>query len=272
VYGVAGGYIFQIATKDTFIPSSIVVKAYTGSQYQPVKDLPKDVDLYWSVVARGSITYGTSLPAVASFHSANPPETPKLIAPILNKLEPTTTPTFIWSTSFVPFAFGFDHYEIQIAKDSNFTYLVEPTSQTTAGDESELTYTIGVGLLDPGKTYYWRVRSCNDAIPDNQCSTWSPGSSFRIAIEQVTLGAALLTTPLRPIFDWDVVGGATSYTIRISLRPACDVPVLSATVASLSYQPKNNLTAGTTYYWCVIANSKTYGPGAWSAVDTFMTP
>jgi hypothetical protein len=83
------------------------------------------------------------------------------------------------------------------------------------------------------------------------------------------------TNPLKPIFAWNGVHDAASYAILISKSAACKVPVAgmgASALTTLYYQPKTNLAAGTTYYWCVIANSKTYGPSAWSAAEIYTTP
>jgi hypothetical protein len=276
----ANMYRIIIATNNTFSPASIIYSALTSSsQHQPTIDLPKDRDLYWRVYASYPPLYGTSVSSlIASFHSANPPSTPKPISPVANKLViPTTlepTPVFRWARSPYPFGTTFDHYEIEIAWDKNFAFLVEsPAHQTAPGDDYELSYAIAAGVLTPARTYYWRVRACNDEVP-NECSTWSPTNYFRTAVGAPTLVAPPVPDPVNPLrltFAWNAVDDATSYTIWISKSPSCVSPVISASVpyTSTSYKNTQNLTATVTYYWCVRANNPTYGPSAWSTIDTF---
>jgi hypothetical protein len=278
VYGASRGYIIQISTRANF--SSIIVTAYPGaSQYQPIKDLPKDIPLYWRVSAVSSITFGTGLPSLPeSFMSANPPNTPILIAPIANKLVVPTLanpdPVFTWKRSLYPLITTFDHYEIEIAGDKNFAFLVEPAVQTAPGDDYDTSYAIAPAVLTPARTYYWHVRACNDEIP-NECSSWSTTAYFRTSVAETTLVTPPdNTNPLRPIFEWNAVNDATSYTLWISKRAACDIAVMGATISAstLYYQPKTNLAPFATYYWCVRANNPTYGPGAWSIDGPFAVP
>jgi large repetitive protein len=254
-----------------------------GSFHQPNVDLPKGKTLYWKVSANTPFGYGTSVASspIKSFTSANPPNTPIPVSPIANKLVIPTTlepnPVFRWAKPSYPLGTTFDHYEIEIAQDTKFAHLVEPAASTTAGDEYELSYAVAAGILTPARTYYWHVRACNDETP-NECSTWSATNTFRTSVGTPTLvtppDTTTLGTPLRPYFEWNTVNDATSYSIWISKASTCTKPVASATTSYtiLYYQPKANLAAGTTYYWCVRANNKTYGPGAWSLIDSFSTP
>jgi len=274
VYWASRGYVLKIAKLPTFGPSTILTANIRNSQYQPVKDLPKGVTLYWSVSANNGVSYGVSLPALASsFVSASPPSTPKLVKPISNQLMLTTEPTLTWSRPVDSYAVSFGYYEIQIAWDPKFGSLVEPTYQTTMGDDYELSYTLGSGVLDSARRYYWHVRACNAT---DQCSTWSPVLYFRTSVATPTLTALPDdTNPLRPIFSWTGVHDAASYAILISKSAACKVPVAgtgASTLTTLYYQPRINLAAATPYYWCVRANSSAYGPGAWSAAEIYTTP
>jgi hypothetical protein len=283
VFGARRGYSIQISTKPTFPLGSVVIVANAGtstypgiSEYQPPRDLPKGNTLYWRVASLNAVTYGTSLPTVADpFIGANPPLEPKLLAPMTNKLEPTTTPTFIWAPSVIPGGTTFDHYEIQVAQDSKFTYLIALTQPTTA-DEYDTSYTIASGLLNPAKIYYWRVRACNaDPVPDTQCSSWSLGTYFRtsVAVPAPTAGSPdAITNPLRPIFSWDAANAATSYSTFMTRKTTCVTPITGATLSATNrvYQPPTLLPA-TTYLWCVRTNNVTFGPSAWYS-ETYLTP
>lgn len=273
-YGSVKGSGIQIATKPTF-GTSVIVTASAGTQYQPIKDLPKNVTLYWRVWSINNVLYGVSLPTATgeSFTSANPPTTPLPLTPKINTLSPTASPIFTWTRALAPFdpAFAFDHYEIEIAQDSKFAYLVDSAS-TTAGDDYETTYTPAAGVLTPARTYYWHVRACNVVIPDSQCSSWSSTLYFRTAVAATTLTVPPdVTNPLRPIFEWDAVNDALSYTVQVSKYTSCALPVTGTITTALSFQPKANLAAGTTYYWCVTVNNKYFGPSA-KVTSSFTTP
>ncbi|MBI5951055.1 MAG: hypothetical protein HY865_05315 [Chloroflexi bacterium] len=269
----ANSYKISIGVQNTNGSVTKILTGVTGgSAYQPVVDLPKGKTIVWWVTTVENTRYGVSLPASgAPFQSARPPTTPIPRVPINSKLVLTDTPTFTWTRSSYPLGTNFGYYEIQVARDKYFAYPVEPTAQTAPGDDYELSYTIATALT-PARTYYWRVRACNDEVP-NECSTWSPVNYFRTSVAAPTLVVPPDTAnPLRPIFEWDAVNDASSYTIWVSKNAACITPVASATTSALLYQPGSNLAAGTTYYWCVRANSASFGPGPWSTIDTFTTP
>lgn len=270
----AGKYQIQIAKSDKFAATSVVLTGLsTTSYYQATKDLPKGTTLYWRVWAIGGSQYGSSLPEIGpSFASANPPSTPTLLLPNLNQLSLSTEPTFRWTRADVPASTTFDHYEIQIAQDKDFAFLVEPTAQTTPGDDYETNYTIGPGILTAARTYYWRVRACNNVLPINQCSNWSNSRYFRTAVGTPILVTPPDTSTMRPYFEWNAVNDATAYNIWITKNATCTAPLVEGnTTTNLYYRTLSNLVPGT-YYWCVRANNPVYGPGAWSLIDSFTLP
>lgn len=267
----AGKYNIQVAKDDQF---RYVVHTGTStvSEYQATRDLPSGLTLYWRVTASAGTFYGTSLlSATASFMSATPPSTPVLLTPKLNQLSLSTEPTLTWKTSTVPLGINFDHYEIEIAQDKVFSFIVDAAS-TAPGDPYDTTYTVGPGILTPARTYFWRVRACNDVLPVNQCSNWSLLRYFRVAVAAPILIIPPDTTTMRPIFEWNPVNDAIKYNIWVSRNASCLGPLVAGgtTVAPI-YQPRVDMLPGT-YYWCVRAQNILYGPGAWSLIDSFILP
>ncbi|PPD58219.1 fibronectin type III domain-containing protein [Dehalogenimonas etheniformans] len=123
--------------------------------------------------------------------------------------------------------------------------------------------------LDPGTTYYWRVRAVTPSL-----SPWSAVWSFTTA-----LGAPVLTTPaigstvqiLQPPFQWQPSTGAKSYELMLST--SADFSNLTAFATGIggnAWQPTSPLIPSTGYFWKVRAiGTNTYSP--WSAVSAFTT-
>ena len=123
--------------------------------------------------------------------------------------------------------------------------------------------------LDPGTTYYWRVRATGPLS-----GPWSTVLSFTTA-----LGAPVLTTPalgvtvqiMLPPFQWQPATGAKSYELMLSTTS--DFHILTASVTSIggnAWQPLIGLLPSTGYFWKVRAiGTNTSSP--WSAVSAFTT-
>jgi hypothetical protein len=274
-YPGAVDYQIQISKNATFTKlffSNFLGKA--TSYYTPVANLPANQTLFWRVRARTPST-PTTLSAwseTRSFHTANPPTVPALTAPANNALVPSTTPLLNWNNSALPRTTSFSRYQIQVSTSNTIGTTVIDTN-TTVGDLADSDFTPASGILTNGVTYYWHVRSFNAS---GDYSAWSLTRSFRVVTLPPVLVSPLggsMVGSLKPLFDWDLVPGATSYTIQVSLSSAFTSLRLNATVAApnTAYTPLANLPAGTLLYWRVRANGP-YGPSAWSTSGTFTTP
>lgn len=162
-----------------------------------------------------------------------------------------------------------DHYIVDIATDSLFTINLISTSVTGT--------TFTPDWLSPNTTYYWRVRGVNAVGAE---SSWSSVRIFRTAVlppaiagvfddnQDLTGDDALHTN--RPLFDWDQVVGATSYTIQISRNSTYTQLVTSATLTATEFIPTVNLPADIQLFWRVQAKAVN-GPSRWSG-GTLTTP
>ena len=75
---------------------------------------------------------------------------------------------------------------------------------------------------------------------------------------------------LKPLFDWDDVTGAMSYTIQISIDPKFGTLLVTKTVNASTYTAVTNLPKNRVIYWRVRANGPN-GPSNWSKFQ-FTTP
>ena len=259
----ATGYQIQVSKNNTF--TLLVVNANTSaanSTYTPTSNLPANVPLYWRVRAKLGTHY-SAWSLVWTLHTGGtPPSIPSLLAPADNALTMDLTPLLDWTQSSDA---TFDHYQIQVADNPDFTGAVDVDIAGIANDA------YNPASLDTNTKYYWHVRSWNTA---GDYSAWSALRTFREAmlppglvspIGGITVGSR------KPVFDWGDVTGATKYNLQVSLNSAFSSLVLNLNVTDSTYTPLVNLAANKLFYWRVKALGPN-GPSAWSAVETFHTP
>jgi hypothetical protein len=118
--------------------------------------------------------------------------------------------------------------------------------------------------LEPGTTYYWKVRVAT-GFPF--WSKWSDLWTFDTAVSAVPNlcspicgGQDILITTN---FSWDAVVGATSYEIEVATTEDFSAPVASGTATVNAWVTGTALDYSTTYYWRVRA-IKDSVPSAWS--------
>ena len=268
----ATSYTIQISKSPAFVSSkkkksnTIILTATTiSSNYTPVTNLPVGSTLYWRVVANG--TNGPSLwSEVRSFTTAKPPSAPVLFSPGNNALLTNYSPLLSWSPAIVPVGTTFDHYQLQLADNADFT---SPLVDASIPSLTTTQYQVSPALPD-NATFYWRVYAFNTDGESNLSLTYS----FRTSLLPV-----VLTTPsegatvgsLTPFFDWEDVNGATSYTIQIATAPSFasskkkskNKLLISTIVVDSEYTTLSNLPSGVTLYWRVSAN----GPNGPDSLD-----
>ena len=104
-----------------------------------------------------------------------PPAVPRLLLPQQNQKNVSRMPTLTWanSRSNLPV----DHYVLQL----KLLFGKWKEVSVVDGSSSPLQYIVLEPLL-PNTTYLWRVKACNDVIP-NQCSNWSVVKKFTTGID-----------------------------------------------------------------------------------------
>ncbi len=130
--------------------------------------------------------------------------------------------------------------------------------------------------LEPGTTYYWRVRATRPVL-----SPWSAKWSFTtilstpvIAPELYSPKAGASNVPLKTVFQWSALAGADSYELLVATDASLANPLVArvgdTALPDTAWQRALPLDYETTYYWKVRARgSASYS--AWSAVSAFTT-
>jgi sugar lactone lactonase YvrE len=263
--GAVTGYVIQISKNNTFTLIADTGKP-TTSNYVPAVDLPKNMTLFWRVLAVGA--NGPSVwSEVRSFNSANAPVAPVLSLPASNALT-NYLPLFKWTVAIMPAGATFQHYQLQVDDNVDFSSpVIDDTSVT-----NRLTPQFQTLIPFAQNTrFYWRVRVVNT---DSETSNWSKISYFSTRMEAPTLVSpanGFDALSLRPAFDWDNVAGpgaVTGYTIQISKNSTFTQIVHTGLPAASSYIPTADLPKGVTLFWRVQSRGVN-GPSVWSEVRSF---
>jgi hypothetical protein len=188
-------------------------------------------------------------------------------SPAGSTLLTTDSPTLKWKAS-TP-AVSLDHYEYEVSTDSGFSSL--------ADSGSSLTEDATTVPLDRSKTYFWRVKACdNVTLPPDDCTGWSATASFRVSLGAPTLVAPVDASTLetnRDKFEWNSVLNATGYTLQIAASSLFSTLLVQQDVTATvtEFTPTTDLPVNQILYWRVRAKSSTFGPGPWSDTWTFNT-
>ncbi|MBK9056212.1 MAG: hypothetical protein IPL78_36550 [Chloroflexi bacterium] len=76
---------------------------------------------------------------------------------------------------------------------------------------------------------------------------------------------------LQPTLTWNVVSGATSYSLQVATDAGFSNVVIAVSgLAAANYTPTTSLANNTTYYWRVLASNGS-GDGAYSTAFSFTT-
>ncbi|MBI3240820.1 MAG: hypothetical protein HYZ49_00800 [Chloroflexi bacterium] len=184
----------------------------------------------------------------------NAPGIPTLVAPAHNSTTTDYTPTLDWNDS----TGNLDHYQLQVDDNSNFSSPTIDDSTLTTSD-----FTPGAPL-NADVTYYWRVRAYNNL---NQSFGWSSTFTFK-TIVQSPAPANLAANSTRPVFDWNNVSGADSYSIQISTSQTFATLLVNLNVSASAYVPTVDLPRGVLIFWRVKANGA-LGASNWSRTRHF---
>jgi hypothetical protein len=240
--------------------NSTLIGSYqvASTSFTPSKDLPANIQGYWTVAGFGRVSGNDSLPSY--FSTPNPPNTPSLISPSDNSLIYSYQPTLDWSDSSP----NLEKYEFQIATNSSFTSNVQSVNP---GTTSTITFSTP---LSPNTKYFWHVRAFN---PAEEFSSWSITRSFRTSLETPTqvgpsVGEKIHT--LRPTLAWTAIIGAANYLVQISKNNRFSGKITNLTVSGASYTFPTDQSRGSTFYWRVKSNGS--NPSDWSPAISYITP
>jgi hypothetical protein len=186
-------------------------------------------------------------------------------------------------------------YQVQIAKDPNFTIMVLDTGAfaPASADSPAAYYPAGGRIptspsalaswanLESGHTYYWRVRVVQAATGQVMRSPWSEVKSFTVGsgLPASTPSYGLQPTypnngcgscPVKPAsFTWSPLKDTTKYRFVLAEDAEMTQVVTEAEVTTSAYEYDGQLEYGQGYFWRVMALEPV--PSDWSATFSFQT-
>ncbi len=185
-----------------------------------------------------SNSYGVAFTGTASYNAnvqaALP--APVLISPANGATGVASAPTLSWNAST-----GATSYDVYLSTAASPAFVANVT-----------TTSYSAGTLNGGTLYYWRVVA-KKASGASGSATWS------FTTQVAAPPAPVLTAPSNgasgvsqsPTLRWNASSGATSYDVYFGTASS---PPLATNTVSVSYSP-GTLSAGTVYYWCVVAKN-----------------
>ena len=180
-------------------------------------------------------------------------------------------------------AYGVDGYLVQVARDPQFTDIVETweTYETSTTPVFNLMPTAfqSRDAYANNESYYWRVRMRHERFTSNSkdydSGPWSPPMRFKLDSRQV--GNPQLSTSddvfMTPTFIWERVEGASGYTIQIDDDANFSDPMINQATDATSFTPPEtqsatSLSPGTQYYWRVAMRRSDAVIGHWTDAMT----
>ncbi len=196
-------------------------------------------------------------------------------------------------------------YQLQIAKDKDFTLRVNPSVNWGNGSTGVISSVTGSLLMkmdstnntspaawippgslpEAGAIYYWRIRSAKSATSQIANSPWSEVRSFTVKAGFQTIspyygvqllspansGIGIATKPTQ--FSWSPWQNATKYEFDLAKDSEFKQMVTTANTTTTAYQYPNALDYNAVYFWRVKAlevNGQNI-PSDWSATFSFTT-
>lgn len=261
----ADWYVVQICSSPSCGPFDVLLADTTTVATLPlatVDALVSGSDVFWRVQA-GNVAGAGPWSQVAAITLAAVPAAPTPGVPVDGALlSPGTTETLRWT------AVDASSYDVQVSVTAAFSTI---DTAATVADTS-----FAFAPLDPGRTYYWRVRGRNAAGE----GPWSRVARFEVQAavavpEPVSPIDADDVTTLTPVLLWSVVPDAAAYDIELSrsaaFRPEERIALYERVEGELLTIPEGILAGSTTYHWRVRALGET-STGTWSAGRSFTTP
>jgi len=250
----AVSYTLQVSTNSSFT-SFLYNQSGLTSLTQQVNDLNPLSIYYWRVSATNKA--GTSdWSAIWSFTATGPaPMVPVLSNPIDDAITYSAPLTLSWLATS-----GAESYTLQVSGNSSFTSFVYNQSGLTSSTQ-QIT-----GLA--ASTYYWRVSATGNQATSGWSTVWSVTTAVPIAPDLSSPVNGATNVSVSPSLNWSASGGATSYTLQVSLNSSFTSFVYNQSGLTSLSQQVTGLTAPNLYYWRV-SSSNGYGTSGWSFTWSF---
>lgn len=249
-------YDVQVATSTSFFPVVASRSTDTNTLTLDASALAPGTFYVWRVRARNE-TETTAWSELASFSTSI--SMPSPVAPVNASAGLPLPVALSWTV-----VDGASGYDVELSESSDFsTLLIALNDQKTTRVEVR-------DPLQPGYTYFWRIRARTSA----EVSAWSETRQFQTQLPAPTLlfpaAGASQTIPTQ--FGWTPVSGTRNYDIQIATDAAFTQIVLTRDMWSTEvWLNAPDLQHGMAYYWRIRAVNALDVPSEWSASRPFTT-
>ncbi len=195
--------------------------------------------------------------------------------PFSNPIVYTDMPSLHWRMP----PYSTDGYQVQVARDAQFTDIVENWEAIETRTYSYFTWlptTFQSKLAYANnESYYWRVRPRHERYDGSKFDYGPWSQPMRFKLDSRLVGNPQLSTGvdafMTPTFTWDRVEGAASYAIQIDDDSNFSSPLVDLATDATSFTPSGStsLLAGTQYTWRVVMRRSSSIIGFWTDAMTF---
>lgn len=253
---IPGATMFRVqyATDSTFTGDALKGTFVVSGTSIVVYQLEKNTNYLWRVRQETETIWSP----IWKFRTTGNPVKPLLYSPLNKSTNHSIPLNFVWSQDSVNAG-----YILQFSEFNDFTAPKNISVKDT---------TASIGLLQYGKTYYWRVKGLN---ADYEESDWSDTLQFK-----TQLAMPLLFTPLNNSINidtaaplsWGGVFQGSNYKVEISTDSIFSQSNIVYTKDTSETEIKvGGLNYLTDYYWHIMAYNNLGDYSKWSETAQFKT-
>ncbi len=253
-------YEFQLSTDPYFNGTPVVDTLVTGTSVN-LKTLARGETYYWRV--RGESNVGGYWGSWSSSTFYTVPSSPVLVAPVDSSQVRPVNSVLKWNDIT-----GGIFYEVQIARDSNFTSVIIDTTSPSVTDS------LVIDSLSADSVYFWHVRGGSNTNGWGAYSTtrfFSTGSYPPPAPELIDPADSAAVSPLAILFSWNGAVGSEYFLLELSEDSTFARLQLNDSDVVGDSLLVDSLDTGRTYFWRVKSGSTKTGFGQFSTVGRFST-
>jgi hypothetical protein len=172
-------------------------------------------------------------------------------------------------------------YQVQIARDAGFALVVFDSGTMAPAESASPALLYPPGMLEAGRTYFWRVRVRQAATGQRVLSPWSdvklliisagyPQSSGYRGIQALSPVNGCNGCPVKgSSFSWTGYPGTTKYRFLLAKDSQLQSIVVEVYTTTTAYEFTGSLEYSTSYFWHVMAVDPV--PSDTSPTFTFFT-